>query len=257
MILLDGKTLSQKILTELKEQIKLSGKKINLDIILVGNDESSQKYVALKQQRAAEVGIGGQLHQLSENISESEIINLVKKLNADSEITGFFVQLPLPKNFHKNVILNSIDQEKDADGLVLNSPITPAVVRGITRLLDEYKLNFIDKNVVIVNDSDLIGKPLKKHFENRHSIVTTCNQSTENLSEVTKTADLLISATGVKNIITANMVKENAVVIDVGSGDVDFENVSKIASYITPTFGGIGPMTVASLLQNVFDLTDR
>jgi methylenetetrahydrofolate dehydrogenase (NADP+)/methenyltetrahydrofolate cyclohydrolase len=254
MILLDGKTLSQKILSELKDQIKMFGKKINLDIILVGNDESSQKYVALKQQRASEVGISGKLHQLSQNSSESEIINLINKLNNDSTITGFFVQLPLPKNIHKNIILNSINPHKDADGLVFNSPITPAVVRGIIHLLDEYKLNFVSKNIVIVNDSQLIGQPLKKHFESRHSLVTLCNQSTNNLTDVTKTADLLISATGSKNLITADMVKQDAVVIDVGSGDVDFENVSKIASYITPTFGGVGPMTVVSLLQNTFEL---
>lgn len=254
MILLDGKTLSQKILSQLKEQIKYSGRKITLDIVLVGNDESSIKYVSLKQQRASEVGIDGQLHHLSSDISESKLIDLIKELNADLSLTGYFIQLPLPKNFHKNIVLNSISHTKDADGLVLNSGVVPAVVRGIIRLLDEYKLNFADKKVVVINDSQLIGQPLKKHFENRHSIVTLCNESTENLAEVTKTADLLISATGIKNIITADMVKENAVVLDVGSGDVDFDNVSKIASYITPTYGGIGPMTVASLLQNTVDL---
>jgi methylenetetrahydrofolate dehydrogenase (NADP+)/methenyltetrahydrofolate cyclohydrolase len=254
MILLDGKILSQKILSNLKDQIKLLGKDINLDIILVGNDDSSQKYVALKQQRASEIGIGGVLHQLPDTTFESEIISLIDKLNNNPNVTGFFVQLPLPKNIHKNIVLNSISPQKDVDGLVSNSLFVPAVVRGIIQLLDEYKLNFINKKVVIVNDSQLIGQPLKKHFESRHSNVTLCNQSTENLSEVTQSADLLISATGVKNIITADMVKENVVVLDVGSGDIDFENISKIASYITPTYGGIGPMTVASLLQNTFDL---
>ncbi|MDO8609614.1 MAG: bifunctional 5,10-methylenetetrahydrofolate dehydrogenase/5,10-methenyltetrahydrofolate cyclohydrolase [bacterium] len=254
MILLDGKTLSQKILSELKNQIRSSGKKINLDIILVGNDESSIKYVSLKQQRASEVGIDGQLHHLPIDIPESKLIDLIETLNANASVTGYFIQLPLPKNIHKNFVLNSINPQKDADGLVLNSPVIPAVVRGIIQLLDEYKLNFVNKNVVIINDSQLIGQPLKKHFENRHAIVTLCNQSTQNLSEVTKTADLLISATGVKNIVTADMVLENAVVIDVSNGDVDFENVSPKCSYITPTFGGVGPMTVASLLQNTFDL---
>jgi len=254
MILLDGKTLSQKILIDLANKIKYSGIKINLDIILVGDDESSIKYVTLKQQRASEVGIGGKLHHLPENTSESEIINLIKELNANSDITGYFVQLPLPKNIHKNLVLNSINPQKDADGLVINSRVAPAVVRGIVQLLDEYKLNFIDKNVVILNDSQLIGQPLKKHFENRHSIVTLCNQSTKNLTEVIKTADLLISATGVKNIVTADIVKAGVVTVDVAGGDIDFENVSKVASYITPTFGGVGPMTVVSLLQNTYDL---
>lgn len=255
MILLDGKTLSQKILADLKEKIRSSGRKINLDIILVGNDASSQKYVSLKQQRASEVGIGGQVHQLSDTTSESEIINLVKILNSNQEITGFFVQLPLPKNIHKTFVLNSINPQKDADGLVLNSSTTPAVVRGIIQLLDEYKLSFAGKKIVIINDSSLIGQPLKIIFENRHWQVTLCNEFTQNLGDVTKTADLLISATGVKNLITGDMVKEGVVAIDVATGDIDFASVSQVASYITPTTGGIGPMTVASLLQNVVDLT--
>lgn len=254
MILLDGKTLSQKILSDLKLKIVNCKLKISLDIVLVGNDQSSIKYVSLKQQRAQEVGIDGQLHHLPSDISESKLIDLVKKLNADITVTGYFIQLPLPNNIHKNFVLNSISHTKDADGLVINSEVTPAVVRGIIQLLDEYKLTFVNKNVVIVNDSQLIGQPLKKHFENRNSHVTLCNQSTENLSEVTKTADLLISATGVKNIVTADMVKDGVIAIDVANGDIDFANVSTIASYITPTVGGVGPMTVTSLLQNTFDL---
>ena len=254
MILLDGKTLAQKVLSDLSSEIRNLKLEIRLDIILVGRDESSLKYVSLKQQRAIEVGIGGKLWQLSSDTSESEIINLINKLNSDSSITGFFIQLPLPSQINKNLILNSINPNKDADGLVENSSTTPAVVRGIIQLLDKYKLTFIGKNVVIANDSQLIGQPLKKHFENRHSSVILCNKFTQNLGNITKTANLLISATGVKNIVTADMVKENAVVIDISSGDVDFENVSPKCSYITPTFGGVGPMTVASLLQNTVDL---
>lgn len=254
MILLDGKTLSQKILSNLSLEIRNLKLDISLDIILVGDDPSSVKYVTLKQQRALEVGIGGQIHHLSVNSTESEIINLVKKLNSDQSVTGFFVQLPLPKNIHKNIVLKSIDPKKDADGLVSESLFTPAVVRGIIQLLDEYKLNFANKNIVIINDSQLIGIPLKNHFETRHSTVTLCNEFTQNLVEITKTADLLISATGVKNIITADMVKAGVVAVDVAGGDIDFANVSQKSSYITPTFGGVGPMTVASLLQNTFDL---
>lgn len=257
MILLDGKTLSQRILSDLSLKIENCKLKINLDIILVGDNPASKKYIALKQQRALEIGIGGELHHLSVDTPQSEIINLVKKLNANPSVTGLFVQLPLPPNIHKDIVLNSITPFKDADGLVEDSGITPAVVRGITKLVDEYKLNFADKNVVIINDSQLIGQPLKRIFENRKSIVTLCNDSTQNLVEVTKTADLLISATGVNNLITADMVKDGVVAIDVATGDIDFESVSKVASYITPTIGGVGPMTVASLLQNTFDLTDK
>lgn len=257
MILLDGKKLSQKILSDLEMKIEDLNQMINLDIVLVGNDPSSQKYVTLKHQRAAQVGIGGQLHRLPSDISESKLISLVDTLNNSPNVTGFFIQLPLPKNLHKDVILNSIFPNKDADGLVLNSGIAPAVVRGIIQLLDEYKLNFVGKNIVIINDSQLIGQPLKNIFENRHLDVVLCNGKTQNLAQVTKTADLLISATGVKDIITADMVKPEAVVIDVANGDINFDSVSQIASYITPTFGGVGPMTVASLMQNTFDLAIR
>jgi len=248
---------SQKILSNLAVQVKQSNKSINLDIILIGTNPSSQKYVALKLQRAAEVGIGGQLHQLSIDTPESDILNLIDTLNKDSNVTGFFVQLPIPSNLHKNIILNSILLGKDADGLAKNSGVTPAVVRGIIQLLDEYKLNFAGFNVVIINDSELIGQPLKKIFENRHSIVSLCNRSTQNLNEVIKTADLLISATGVKNIVTGDMVKNGVVAIDVANGDIDAASVSAKASYITPTVGGVGPMTVASLLQNTVDLAIR
>ena len=254
MILLDGKTLSTKILAELKEKIRLAGKKINLDIILVGHDPSSIKYVKIKQQRATEVGIDGKLHQFSNDVPQSQVVDLIKALNGDTTVHGFFVQLPLPPHFQKNFILNSINPLKDADGLVVSSGVVPAVVRGIIQLLDEYKLSFADKKVVIVNDSQLIGFPLKRIFETRHSQVVLCNSSTQNLGEITKTADLLISATGEKNIITTNMVKNGVVAMDVATGDIDFDNISQVASYITPTIGGVGPMTVASLLQNTFDL---
>ncbi len=254
MILLDGKTLSQKILIDLKEKIRLAGKKINLDIILVGNDPSSLKYVSLKQQKASEVGIDGLLHQFPSDVSQDEVITLIKKLNSDITVTGFFIQLPLPNNFLKNFVLNSINPLKDADGLVFSSGIVPAVVRGIIQLLDEYKLSFVDKKVVVINDSQLIGLPLKKIFENRHSQIILCNEFTQNLGEITKNADLLISATGVKDLINSSMVKPNSVVVDVSNGDINFDSVSPIVSYITPTFGGVGPMTVAALLQNTYDL---
>jgi len=256
MILLDGKKLSNRILSNLSLEIRNLDFDINLDIILVGDDRSSIKYVTLKQQRAQEVGIGGQLHHLPETTQENELLNLIEKLNNDKNVTGFFVQLPLPSHINKDLVLNSINIAKDADGLVLNSPIISAVVRGIIQLLDEYKLSFVDKKVVILNDSQLIGQPLKKHFENRHSVVTLCNQSTQNLKDITQTADLLISATGVKNIVTTDIVKDNAIVVDVAGGDVDFQNVSQKASFITPTFGGVGPMTVASLLENTVDLAN-
>jgi methylenetetrahydrofolate dehydrogenase (NADP+) / methenyltetrahydrofolate cyclohydrolase len=246
MILLDGKTLSEKILTSLSVSPHIS-----LHIILIGRDPSSVKYVSLKEKKCQEIGLKCTIHRLESTVSETELLNLISALNNDSTVTGFFVQLPLPKNFDQSKILTAIDPKKDVDGLNPSSEIFPAVANGIIRLLDEYHLNSTGKNVVIVNDSSLIGQPLKTLFENRHAIVTLCNKFTNCLSEITSEADILISATGVKNLITADYVKNGAIVIDVANGDIDFSDVSPKCSYITPTFGGIGPMTIASLLTNL------
>lgn len=254
MTLLDGKTLSEKILIDLKTKIQDLKSAINLDIILVGSDPSSLKYVTLKQAKAESVGIGGRLHHFSADESFDTVISLINSLNSDPSVTGFFVQLPLPENYDQNLIVNSINPDKDADGLNPASGIIPAVDKGIIRLLEEYKINLSGKSVVIINDSLLIGQPLKKELEKQGAMVTLCNDKTQNLASVTRLSDILISATGVKNLITSDYVKEGMVAIDVGGGDIDFSGVSPKASYITPTFGGVGPMTVASLLENVFDL---
>jgi methylenetetrahydrofolate dehydrogenase (NADP+)/methenyltetrahydrofolate cyclohydrolase len=234
MILLDGKSLSQQIISSLHFQ------NTSLHVILVGNDPSSVKYVQLKANKCLEVGVKFTLHHL---LDDSTLPSLINQLNVDPSVSGFFVQLPIA---NKNV-LNLISPQKDVDGLNSNSSFQPAVVVGIIKLLENYHLDFTDKKVVIINDSDLIGKPLKKHFGS----AILCNDQTKDISAITQIADLLISATGVKNIITADMVKNGAVVVDVANGDVDFEHVAPKCSFITPTFGGIGPMTIASLLYNL------
>lgn len=246
MILLDGKNLSAKILSSLSVPASTS-----LHIILVGNDPSSLKYVELKQKKCLETGIKCTVHHLDSIISQTELLSLITKLNTDPLVTGFFVQLPLPKNFDQTKILSAINPKKDVDGLNSASKIFPAVTNGIIRLLDEYHLNSTGKNVVIVNDSPLIGQPLKILFEKRRAIVTLCNKFTSCLPVITSEADILISATGVHNLITVDMVKNGAIVVDVAGGDVDFNNVAPKCSYITPTFGGVGPMTIASLLYNL------
>jgi methylenetetrahydrofolate dehydrogenase (NADP+) / methenyltetrahydrofolate cyclohydrolase len=248
MILLDGKTLSEKILSDLKRS-DLS--KISLHVILVGDDPASVKYVSLKQKKCQELGIDFQLHHLPQTTAESKLLSLVKTLNRDTTVTGFFIQLPLPSIFDPPKILNSIDPQKDVDGLNPHSGFSPAVVVGIVKLLENYHLDFSKKNIVIVNDSDLIGQPLKKVLESKGGLVTLANGQTSSLPLVSQDADILISATGVKNLITADMVKDSAVVVDVANGDVDFAAVSPKCSYITPTFGGVGPMTVACLLYNL------
>lgn len=254
MILLDGKTLSEKILLDLKSKIYNLKSKINLDIILVGDSPSSLKYVSLKQLSAEDIGIGGQLHHLPANTSTTTIATLIQKLNCDDSITAFFLQLPLPQTKDPSFLLNQISPLKDADGLNLASGIVPAVDKGIIRLLAEYKISLSGKNIVIVNDSRLIGRPLKKEFEKLGAKVTLCNDQTKNLTSIIYPSDILISATGVKNLITSPMVREGIVAVDVGSGDIDFATVSAKASYITPTFGGVGPMTVASLLETTYEL---
>jgi methylenetetrahydrofolate dehydrogenase (NADP+)/methenyltetrahydrofolate cyclohydrolase len=246
MQLLDGKTLSQKILSSL-----IIPPDTSLHVILVGDDPSSIKYVSIKEKNCQEVGVTCTIHHLSPATSEFELIKLITQLNTDPTVTGFFVQLPLPPKFNKIKILNTIDPKKDVDGLNPSSKFFPAVATGIIRLLDEYHLNSTGKNVVIINDSGLVGQPLKKLFEKRHAIVTLLNDKTSNIKDFTLSADILISATGVKNIVSADMVKEGAVVVDAANGDVEFTSVSPKCSFITPTFGGVGPMTVASLLYNL------
>lgn len=234
MILLDGKTLSQQILGSINPINK------SLHVILVGDDPSSVKYVALKEKKCLDVGVNFTLHHLAD---DSALPDLIHQLNADPSVDGFFIQLPI----ENKELLKLIDPQKDVDGLNPNSHFTPAVVVGIIKLLENYHLDFTGKKVVIINDSKLIGQPLQKHFPQ----AVLCNDKTTDLPAITRTADLLISATGVKNLITADMVKDGAIVVDVANGDVDFEHVAPKCSYITPTFGGVGPMTIASLLYNL------
>jgi len=254
MILLDGKTLSEKILSDLRIKISKINKPINLDIILVGDNPSSLKYVALKQAKAGSIGIGGPLHYLPADTPITDIATLIQKLNHDDSVTAFFLQLPLPQTKDPSFLLNQISPFKDADGLNPTSGIIPAVDKGIIRLIEEYNIPLSGKNIFIINDSLLIGQPLKIELEKLDAKVTLCNEFTPNLESVTLTSDILISATGVKNLITGPMVKEGIVAVDVGGGDIDFNGVSPKASYITPTFGGVGPMTIISLLENTFNL---
>lgn len=253
MILLDGKKLASEITQDLKLQTEKLGQKINLDIILVGDNPASLKYIDLKQKKAAEVGIGGKIYQST----PETLLDTISDLNTNPDTSAFFIQLPIPTIKDPTSVLTQISPSKDADGLNYNSQVLPAVVRGIITLLTHYQIFFNDKNIVVVNDSILIGQPLKKYFSQFTQNITLLNEQSGDLKPYTQKADILISATGVKNIITADIVKDSAVVVDVANGDVDFTNVSPKCSYITPTFGGIGPMTVISLMQNTLDLATK
>lgn len=270
MTLLDGKTVSQKILNDLQSTIYQP----RLDIILVGQDPASLKYVAMKQKKAESVGISGQLIRLSESTTTSDLLSQIEKLNQDSQVTAFMVQLPLPKSIDTQKVLLAIDPAKDADGLnPINlgklftkdtTAIASATPTGIMRLLENYKIDLVGKNAVIIGRSSIVGLPLFALLNNANATVTLCHSHTANLSEICQKADILISAVGKPKFVTADMVKDGAIVVDVGTnydqngllcGDVDFEAVAPKCSYITPVPGGIGPMTIACLLENTLKLS--
>ena len=277
MTILDGKALSEKLLTNLTLEIRNLKLEIMLDIIIVGDDPSSQKYVALKKQKAESIGIGGQVHQLNQNCSTQEVVDLINKLNNDSNVTGLMVQLPLPSQIDTQKVLLAIDHNKDADGLnplnlallfqKNNQAIPSATSLGIIKLLEEYKVDLSGKNAVIIGRSPDVSLPLFAQLMARDCTVTICHSYTRDLSQICSKADILISAIGKPKLFGQEFVKKNAVVVDVGygvdpktgkvSGDFDFDKIKEIASFITPVPGGVGPMTVASLLFNTVSIVKK
>lgn len=274
-VIMDGKKLRDKILEELK--IKLANLRLvpKLVVISVGDDPASKIYVNNKKKYAEKIGIEAVILKLPEDVTTDALLDRIDALNRDPAVTAILVQLPLPVHINKLDILSAISPKKDVDGFTpYNSGLLfsgakpyayPATPRGILRLLDEYNIELDGKHVVVVGRSNIVGKPLAQMMLNRNATVTVCHSHTKNLAEITKTADILVSAAGGK-IIEDNMLKSNCVVIDVGifrddngklRGDVNFETVSKIASHITPVPGGVGPMTIASLMLNTVDLLEN
>ena len=267
-MLLDGKALSNEIRLELSKKIKNSLIKPCLTVIQIGNDEASNIYIKAKQKACEEVGIYFKHLKFSEFDPELEITNKIIELNNDPYVNGILIQLPLPKRFDENKLLNLISKDKDVDGLTeINSGklfkdknnLVPCTPLGVIKILEKYNIDIEGKHAVVVGKSSLVGKPLAMLLLQKGATVTICHSKTNDLANFTKQADILISAVGKKDLITKEMVKENAVLVDVGInrvdgkiyGDIDFENVKDIASYITPVPGGVGPMTVAMLLNNV------
>lgn len=265
-MILNGKALSEQIQLDLKNRIKDFIIKPCLAVIQVGDDKASNTYINSKIKACSQVGIYFKHVKFNDTASEREIINKILELNNDDYIDGIIIQLPLPKRFDPDKFINIIAKNKDVDGLTdincgklfKGSNLAPCTPMGILTLLKSNNIEVAGKNVVIVGKSNLVGKPLGLLLLNEGATVTICHSKTQNLSEHTKRADILISATGVKHLIKKNMVNKNAVVVDVGIvredklyGDVDFDNVSKIVTAITPVPGGVGPMTVAMLLSNV------
>ena len=269
--IIDGKELSKKIRMQVKEEVEvLKSKGINpkLAVIMVGEDPASKVYVRNKSRACNEVGIEYEEFILNENIEMDELLNLIKDLNDRKDIHGILLQSPIPKHLDIYKAFETIDYNKDVDGfnpinigrLTLNrQTFISCTPYGVMKMLEEYSINVKGANVVVLGRSNIVGKPLVQCLLNKDATVTICHSKTKNIEEITKNADILISAIGQSKFVEANMVKEGAVVIDVGInrletglvGDVDFEEVEKKASYITPVPGGVGPMTIAMLLHNV------
>ena len=277
-IIIDGKELAKKIRANLKiECEELKNKQINpkLAVIMVGDDPASKVYVRNKSKVCEDVGIEYKEYLLSSNTKQKELIELIEKLNQDKTINGILLQSPIPANLDINEAFRTISPQKDVDGfnpvnvgkLVLNQDtFVSCTPYGIMKMFEKYNIDLTGKNVVILGRSNIVGKPLMHCCLNKNATVTVCHSKTQNLAQKAKEADILLSAIGKAQFVTADMVKENAVVIDVGinrlengkiTGDVDFENVKEKASYITPVPGGVGPMTIAMLMNNVIKATKR
>ena len=274
-IILDGKKLRDKIFEDLKTKLYKMEKKPTLAVILVGENPASQIYVRNKKKTAEKLGINSISIEYPSDITESELLQKIEELNIDENVTAILVQLPLPAHIDKNKVIDKILPQKDVDGLTPynlgklfsgEEPyVYPCTPKGILLLLDEYNIKLEGRHVVVVGRSNLVGKPVAQLLLKRNATVTMCHSHTKNLANITKTADIVVSSVG-KNVIGEKMLKSNCVVIDVGifrdengkiSGDVDYENVSKVAAYISPVPGGVGPMTIASLMLNTVELAGK
>lgn len=290
-MILDGKHIAQTIRAELREQIasivSRGLRAPKLAVVIVGHNPASETYVANKIKACAEVGIEAERVALEAEITEEELLAEVERLNRDASVDGFIVQLPLPEHINESAVLSAIDYRKDVDGLTPENvgrtvqglpSLVSATPRGIRELLARYDIQTEGKHVVVIGRSNIVGKPIAMLLMQRpylslpgmsasslgDATVTICHSKTRDLEAICQTADIIIVAAGVPNLLTANMVREGVVVIDVGInrveddsprgyhlvGDVDFENVAPKASFITPVPGGVGPMTIVSLLQN-------
>ncbi len=276
--LLSGKEVSTKIKEALKveiEELKSAGKTPGLAVIIVGEDPASKVYVGRKEAMCIELGMHSEKYALPEDTTQEELLALIDKLNNKKEIHGILCQLPLPKHLDEKIVINSISPEKDVDAfhpvnvgkiMIGDFDFVPCTPAGIMELIAESGVEPEGKNCVVIGRSNIVGKPMSMLLLHKNGTVTTCHSRTKNLSEITKQADILVAAVGRANFVTADMVKEGAVVIDVGMnrlddgrlvGDVDFENVEKVAGAITPVPGGVGPMTIAMLMKNTVTAAKR
>ena len=270
-MILDGKMVSDIILNDIKNEVSNMDNKPKLAIIYIGNDDSSNIYINNKIKACDKVGILYQLYHL-DNPSMDEVSILINKLNNDSNVSGIIIESPIPSNLDYNYLCNLIKSSKDVDGFTKdnvynnylgNDSIIPCTVLGIMKLLEYYNIDVDGANVVIIGRSNIVGKPLVNTMINNNATVTICHSHTKDLKNITNKADILISAIGESNYINSDYVKEGAIVIDVGisrnnnyiCGDVNYDDVKEKVSYITPVPGGVGPMTIAMLLNNIVDVS--
>lgn len=276
MTLIDGKKVAEKCKKNIEERIKRLNRTPGFAVIRIGEDEASKIYVRLKHKMSEELGINFTEYHLEENITQEDLISLIRKLNADDEVDGILLQSPIP--YHLNILeaFQTIAPEKDVDGF---SPINVGKLlqrqecfaactpTGVMTMLKEYNIPIEGKHAVVVGRSNIVGRPMAELLLNANATVTICHSKTQNLTEIVKSADILVVAIGKPKFITADMIKEGAVVVDVGInripdskkivGDVDFENVKEKCSYITPVPGGVGPMTIMTLMDNVVTACER
>ena len=272
MVLLDGKALSAKIKEEVKVEVEeiVKEKEITpgLAVILVGNDAASATYVASKAKACKDAGIYSVVHEMPDSITQEELLETISMMNKNPKLDGILVQLPLPKHIDTTTVLEAIDPLKDVDGfhaynvgrVVSNlDSFIPATPFGVIRMFEEYNIDVVGKDVVVIGSSDIVGKPMASLLINKKATVTVCNSRTKDLKSHTLRADIVIIAVGVPHLLKGDMVKDGAVVIDVGInrldtgklvGDADFENLKNKCSHLTPVPGGVGPMTIAMLLKN-------
>ena len=272
MILLDGKALSEKIKEEVKVEVAqlVEEKHITpgLAVILVGSDAASATYVASKAKSCKNAGIYSVVHEMPDSITQEELLETIEMMNKNPKLDGILVQLPLPKHIDTTIVLEAINPLKDVDGfhpynvgrMVSNlDSFLPATPFGVMRMFEEYGIELSGKNVVVIGSSDIVGKPMASLLINAKATVTVCNSRTKDLASHTKVADIVVIAVGVPYLLKADMIKEGAIVIDVGInrldtgklvGDADFEDCISKCSHITPVPGGVGPMTIGMLLKN-------
>ena len=270
-VIIDGKEVAREKREQIKnrvESLKSQGKTVGLAVIIVGENPASRVYVNNKKKGCLEVGIESFEYALPENTTEQELKNLVEKLNNDDRVNGILCQLPLPKHINEDAVINTISPKKDVDAfhpqnvghiMIGDYTFLPCTPAGIMEMLKFYNISVSGKKCVVIGRSNIVGKPMAMLLLEENGTVEICHSRTQNLKEETLSADILVAAVGKANFVTEDMVKQGAVVIDVGMnrdengklcGDVDFENVKEKASYITPVPGGVGPMTITMLLEN-------